>query len=447
HNRIHAWSYVSVVDQSRSRLPVARARLPDRQHQTLARPLTEPVARSLEYWAATRGGWPALFEDKAMLTYREWNEYADMLADAFVGRGIGANDVVAVRCRNRLEWAVIALACSKIDARLLTLDPNLPPRVLRERLILSGAVAIIVGDIAPSRLSPALEGLPFLLRATMNTVSLGFYNFWDLFPAVAQPRFGHATPALLAWTSGAASRALHIGFPCRRSTPASKSRPPMAEYGNTLITVPMHRIWGPVQFWSALAAGRTISLLSDDDAATTLAFIRKRRITHWSALPESFRRMRELGTEAVRKADTSSLRELEIGGAPATQDLKAWVADLFAPILSEAFGSTETGRISTISFTRKIEKPGSCGRPMQDVTVEVRDSSGQRLPPGAVGTIWARTPRTLENDAFTPAAQRVLRDANGFVATGNTGRLDEDGYIYLADRTEAQPADYILRAG
>src|SRR5690606_692656 len=152
----------------------------------------------------------------------EWNEYADMLADSFVGRGIGVNDVVAVRCRNRLEWAVIAMACSKIDARLLTLDPDLSPRVLRERLIHSGAVAIIVGDIAPSRLSPALEGLPFLLRATMDTVSLGFFNFWDLFTAVARPRFGRATPALLAWTSGAAGRALQVGMPCRRTVPASR---------------------------------------------------------------------------------------------------------------------------------------------------------------------------------------------------------------------------------
>lgn len=381
-----------------------------------------------------------------MLTYREWNEYADMLADAFVGRGIGANDVVAVRCRNRLEWAVIALACSKIDARLLTLDPELSPRVFRERLILSGAVAIIVGDIAPSRLSPALEGLPLLLRATMDTVSLGFFNFWDLFPAVAQPRFGRSTPSLLAWTSGAAGRALQIGLPCRREVLASKSRPPMAEYGNTLITVPMHRIWGPVQFWAALTAGRTISLLSHASAAEMLAFIRKRRITHWSALPESFNQLYELGTEAVRKADTSSLRHLEIGGAPATPALKAWVADLFAPILSEAYGSTEAGRISSITFARKLEKPGSCGRPMRGVAVEVRDSNGQRLPAGIVGEIWARTPRTLERVLATDA-KRVIPDTEGFVPTGDTGRLDEDGYIYLTDRTEARLRDDMLRAG
>jgi long-chain acyl-CoA synthetase len=208
----------------------------------------------------------------------------------------------------------------------------------------------------------------------------------------------------------------------------------------------MHRIWGPVQFWAALTAGRTIALLGNADAASTLAFIRKRRITHWSALPESFRQMRELGTEAVRKADTSSLRELEIGGAPATQDLKAWVADLFAPILSEAYGSTGTGRISTISFTRKIEKPGSCGRPADGVTVEIRDGAGQTLLAGEVGEIWARTPRTIESE-LAPEAQRMFRDQSGFVATGDTGRVDEDGYIYLTDRTEAARADYILRAG
>lgn len=241
-----------------------------------------------------------------MLTYNDWNEYADMLADALASRGLGANDVVAVRCSNRIEWAVIALACSKIDARLMTLDPDLSPRAMRERLIASDVGAIIVGDVAPVRLAPALEGLPLRLRATMDGAFPGFFNFWDLFPPVAQPRFGATHPSLLAWTAGATGSSLPVGVPPRRAAPASLSRPPVPETGTSLITVPLHRMWGPVQFWAALVAGRAICLVRSFEPAAVLETIGKRRITHWSALPDSFEQLRELGADAVRMADTSS---------------------------------------------------------------------------------------------------------------------------------------------
>ncbi len=287
----------------------------DGEHAQVARPLTEPVARSLEYWAATRGGRPALFEGDTVLTYREWNEYADLLADAFAARELGSGDVIAVRCRNRIEWAVIALACAKIDARLLTLDPDLAPRALRERIIASGASAVIVGDAAPVRIAPALEGLSLRLRATMDGAFPGFFNFWDLFPPVAQPRFGRTQPSLLAWTAGSAGNALPVGLPPRRAAPASISRPPVPETGVSLITVPLHRVWGPVQFWAALVSGRAVALMRTFDPASALDTIRHRRITHWSALPETFSALQQLGADAIRAADTSSLQELEIGAA------------------------------------------------------------------------------------------------------------------------------------
>lgn len=416
------------------------------EHQTVPRALTEPVARSLEYWATTRGNHPAMFEGATMLTYHAWNEYADLLADALAGRGLGAKDVIAVRCRNRIEWAVIALACSKIDARLLTLDPDLTPRAMRERLIASEAAAVIVGDIAPVRLAPALEGLPLRLRATMDGAFPGFFNFWDLFPPVAQPRFGRTQPSLMAWTAGATGRALPVGVPHNRAAPASVSRTPAPESGTSLITVPPHRIWGPVQFWAALIAGRAICLMRDFDPAEALATISNRRITHWSALPESFEQIRELGTETVRNADTSSLRELEIGGAPASLELKEWLASLFAPILSEAYGSTETGRISTMPLARLHEKPGSCGRPIRGVSVEIRDEEGQRVPTGASGEIWARTPRTLVCDLPT-SSNRTRRDADGYIATGDNGHMDNDGFIYITGKATRLPEPDMRHAG
>ncbi len=355
-----------------------------------------------------------------------------MLAEAFAGRGLGFDDVVAVRCRNRIEWAVIALACSKIDARLLTIDPDLPPRALRERIIASRASAVIVGDSNPARLAPALDGLSLRLRATMEGECPGFFNFWDLFPPVAPKRFGRAQPSLLAWSAGTNDRSPPVGLPRHRAAPASISRPPQPEIGASLITVPLHRVWGPVQFWAALAAGRAIALMRAFEPAAALAAIEQHRITHWSALPETFLELRRLGEEAVRTANISSLQELVVGGAATPWPLKTWLADVFGPIVSEAYGATETGLIALMPAGRQNEKPLSCGRPIKGASVEVRDAAGRRLPHNAVGEIWARTPRSIECDL--PPSQRRQRDMEGFVATGDAGRIDDDGYLYIIGR-------------
>jgi long-chain acyl-CoA synthetase len=392
------------------------------------------VARSLEYWAVARGSQPALFEGQTTLTYRDWNEYADMLADAFAGRGLGRDDVIAVRCRNRIEWAVIALACAKIDAQLVTLDPDLPVGALRQRLIASHAVAIIVGDTAPVRLAPALEGLPMRLRTTMDGAYPGFFNFWDLFPPVAQPRFGRVQPSLLAWASSQGERA--VALPRRRAAPASISKPPIPDNGVSLITVPMHRVWGCVQFWKALTAGRAIAFMRTFDAAAALEVVRERHVTHWWALPETFVELHELGDDVVRNAGCTTLRDVVIGGAAASSTIKAWLVDMFGSIVSEAYGSTVTGLISVIPSASLLAQRGSCGRPIRGAAVEVRDTDGRRLPPGAVGEIWARTQRTLECEICGPAVTR--RDANGFVATGDAGCVDGEGFIYLTGRSSGQ---------
>lgn len=380
---------------------------------------------------------PALFEGTASLSYRDWNEYANMLADGFASRGLGHDDVIAVRCRNRMEWAVIALACAKIEARLLTLDADLAPRVLRERLIASRAAAIIIGDTAPLRINQALEGISFRLRATMDGAFPGFFNFWDLFPPVAQPRFGRTQPSMLAWTAG--PKALAVALPRRRTAPAAMSRAPSPDDGVSLITVPLHRSWGSGQFWIALSAGRSIALTRTFNATDALTMIVQRHVTHWSAFPETFAELHRLGADAIRAADTSSMREVVVGGAPVPLMLRTWLADVFGPVVSEAYGSTETGVIASLPAASFSARRGSSGRPIRGAAVEIRDADGHTLPAGAIGEVWARTQRTLECDIGGPAP-RYRRDAEGFVATGDTGLIDTDGFLYLKGRLEDQRA-------
>ncbi len=380
------------------------------------------------------------------LTYRTWNEYADMLADALAGRGLGRDDIIAVRCRNRIEWAVIALACAKIDARLLTLDADLTPPAVRDRLIAGRASALIVGDVAPIRLVEALEGLPLRLKASMDGAAGGFYSFWDLFPPVAPPRFGAAQPVVMGWTARAENRTAPLGLPRRRAAPASLSRPPVPEIGVSLITLPLHRMCAPVQFWTALIAGRAIALMREFSPAAALDVIERRRVTHWTALPETFAGLQGFGMDAERRYAMRSIRELVLGGAAAPDSLRHWLADTFPTILCEAYGSPETGLIAWMAPQQRAGRPDSCGRALRGVSVEVRDLDGCRLPKGSTGQIWARTQRSIECE-LPGSGDPGRRDADGFVATGDAGRIDEDGYIYLSGRANMLGELDLRRAG
>lgn len=125
--------------------------------------------------------------------------------------------------------------------------------------------------------------------------------------------------------------------------------------------------------------------------------------------------------------------------------LKTRIVAAFGPILSEAYGSTEAGVIALMPADRQHEKPGSCGRPIRGVMIEIRDASGRKLPAESIGQVWARTPRSVEC-MLLGRRSHGHRDSEGFIATGDAGRMDDDGFLYLSSRACLPPPD-VRRAG
>jgi long-chain acyl-CoA synthetase len=384
-------------------------------------------------------------EGDVALTWRDWNDYADLIADALAGRRLGARDVIAVRCRNRVEWAVIACAAAKIDAAILALAPDMPVEQVRAALIASEAAALICDDDQPALLRPAIAGLPLRLCATLDVLTPGFFNFWDLVPPVAQPRFARSQPRLIALTSGAGGAPAGVAIPHQAAMPALLSPPPVADDGAQLITLSLHRSWAQQQMWDALADGRRSVLVRTFDAAVVLATLTSERITRWCATPAAFAALAALPAATIAAADLSSLQELAMGGAPGAAALKDWVARVFGPILTEVYGATETGPIAAMPATAGNARPGSCGRPQRGVMVEIRDATGRPLPPNCNGQIWARTRRSLEADLLPGPIASRQRDEAGFVATGDAGHVDEDGFLFVTGRTDAREIETSLR--
>jgi long-chain acyl-CoA synthetase len=455
-----------VANRSQSRQHFYGEGKPGQEHSNLPRALTAPTARSLEYWAQTRPDAPALVEapriengrvengpvegaqveptrveNARTLSYREWNDYADQLADTLVDAGLVAGDVAALRAHTRLEWLVVACALAKIDAILLPIDPQASPRNVRRILIDAGAVALICDDVAPDQLSPQLTGLPFKLRASIDTPAAGFRNLWDMFPAVARPRFARSQPATITYRTQSSGALRAVSIPQRCIALASVSKTPTPDDGVSLMTLGAHHAFGTKQMWQALAAGRRMALLPHYEPLAALQAIESCGVTQWMDFPDTFQRLTTLDRARIRSIDLSSLRSIGVGGGGAPGPLKTWLVETFGPIVTQSFGLPETGLIARLPAEAPAARPGSCGRPTSGVIVEIRNLFGQRLPPNSIGEVWARTPESIERRLIGFRDEDAMLDENDFVRTGVSGRMDEDGFLFLDPLAEEAHAD------
>ncbi|RFU83127.1 acyl-CoA synthetase [Streptomyces triticagri] len=146
--------------------------------------------------------------------------------------------------------------------------------------------------------------------------------------------------------------------------------------------------------------------------------------------------------QPLEQADLSELRYVTSGAAPLPPETRAaWEARVPGCHIMEGYGCTESGAV--ISATRPgRERPGSVGEPLPEFEVEIRDDEGRQVPVGGAGEICVRSAGVMRGYWRSPElTSRTVRDA--WLYTGDIGRLDADGFLYVVDRKK----DVILRGG
>lgn len=184
--------------------------------------------------------------------------------------------------------------------------------------------------------------------------------------------------------------------------------------------------------------GGTVVVMPHFDAENALALIEKHRVTHSQWVPTMFIRMLKLPDEVRRSFDVSSLKVAIHAAAPCPPEVKRAMIEWWGPVVHEYYAATESNGITIIDSQQALERPGSVGRDGVKGIVHICGPGGEELPAGEVGVIYFEAASALfeyYKDPSKTAASRHPEHPDTWATTGDMGYLDEDRFLYIAERT------------
>jgi acyl-CoA synthetase (AMP-forming)/AMP-acid ligase II len=198
-----------------------------------------------------------------------------------------------------------------------------------------------------------------------------------------------------------------------------------------------------------MALGATVVILPGFDALAVLEAIDRHRVTHIFLPPTALYAL--LDHPRIGDFDYSSLRIFLLAGAPVAPRRLRQAVEVFGPCMCQSYGQTEAPMLVTWLPPQDVaaaasgvdaHRLASCGRPTSSVRVAIMDGEGELLPTGEVGEIVVRGALVSRGYFELPEATAEIR-TNGWHHTGDVGRLDEQGYVYIVDRKK----DMVITGG
>lgn len=378
------------------------------------------------------------------------------LAGGLRAIGVRRGDRVALLAPNTDRFLVLAYATWTLGAILAPLNCRWSVDELAYALADSGAGTLLLDD-AFAALLPALRersGAAFTIVALGEGGASGDWRYAQLLAhgETAEDVYaGGDAPAVLFYTGGTTGRAKgvllsHAGlFSTTLASIAIGERAPGAV---CLHALPMFHVGGMAVMLQAMVGQCTQLMLPVFDPATFLATIERERVTEAALVPTMIRRV--VDHPALRTTDLSSLQRLYYGASPIDGTLlEQTIASLPGVGLTQFYGMTETAGIAVAlpawchsAESRALGRHLAAGLPTPSMEVRVVDPAGEDLPAGEVGEVWLRGPGVMLGYWNLPdQTAQVLQQ--GWMRTGDGGRLDAEGLLHIVDRLK----DMIVTGG
>jgi long-chain acyl-CoA synthetase len=186
-----------------------------------------------------------------------------------------------------------------------------------------------------------------------------------------------------------------------------------------------------------------MTLMPRFDPEDFLRIVEQRRVTTVQMVPTMFVRLLQLPDDVKARYDISSLEFVVHAAAPCAPEVKRAMIEWFGPIVTEYYGSTETGAVVFCTSEEWLAHPGTVGRALPNATIKVFRDDGTEADVGESGEVYVRLHMWPDFTYRGDDAKRASIERDGLVTSGDIGYLDADGYLYLNDRRN----DMIISGG
>jgi long-chain acyl-CoA synthetase len=383
----------------------------------------------------------ALKLDDIELTYTQLDEASARAAGLIRAKGVEPGDRVAVMLPNVPYFAILYFGILRAGAVVVPLNPRYG----------HSEVAYHVGDseakllFAWHQFSDAADKGAREDGTEMIAVEPG--KFEELLrdanpdPEVhAREREDAAVILYTSGTTGAPKGAVLTHGNVAKSTAVATTLVEMSENDVILGALPFFHVFGQAcGLNSSTKLGACVSLIPKFDPKATLETIQRDGVTIFEGVPTMYSAV--LNFEHRDRYDTSSLRVGIVGGQSMPVEVMEKFEQAFGIEVLEGYGLSETCAIGTFNYPGE-RKPGSIGKPVEEVEVKVVDDDRNNVSQGEIGEIAIKGANVMREYWNNPQeTDQDLRD--GWFHTGDMGHVDEDGYVFIDDRKK----DMIIRGG
>jgi long-chain acyl-CoA synthetase len=438
--------------------------VPTRGWKNAPRNLTAALAQG----AAIGGGNDFLVLDSERVTHDAHVDLVERCASALSELGVTKGDRVAIAMRNYPEWSIaffaavrigavaaainafgtgseLALAIDDADARVVIADGERLERLAGEPGALEGRV--VVGTRLDDRkgsgdLPPDVVTFAAMLEHPADP------------PAVDVEPDDYAT---IFYTSGTSSRPkgvlgthrnicgnlMSMMFIGAQNTLREGASPSQRGPSPSLLSVPLFHatgchgmLVGPAFF------GGTVFFMRRWDPEQALEIIERERIPAFGGVPTMLWDL--LHSPSIEKRDLTCLRTFSGAGAASPPELPRRIHELFPDAnISTGYGMTETSSVvAAIGGRDYVARPDSVGVPLPMSELRIVDGDGNDVAEGSAGEIWIKSANVTVGYWRHPEETSETYD-NGWIHTGDIGRLDDEGFLYVVDRAK----DIVIRGG